>query len=130
MNRKKKKENDMGYESRFYVVEKTDTKSHDTEKTFAEIIAVFNLCKIGESLYLKLIKDAPNTDSFVYADDGNTKIFEDDHGDPLKEMTVQEVITAIEELNSDYRRFAPFIAFLKALDPEKWRDLAILHYGY
>jgi len=88
------------------------------------------LCKIGEGLYLKLIKNAPETDSFVYADDGDTKIFKDDYGSPLKEMTVQEVIKAIEELNSDYRRFAPFLAFLRALDPEKWGDLAILHFGY
>jgi hypothetical protein len=47
-------------------------------------------------------------------------------------MTLREAINILEESASrdDYRRYAPCIALLNGFDESKWRNLAVLHYGY
>jgi hypothetical protein len=120
----------MGYESRFYVIEKSTLKP-DNGKVFSSIIAMFDMCKLGyESSTMKLVQKAKETDCYIYADDGNTKILKDKYDEFLKEIPVDDLIVALKKDDDGYRRIKPFVAFLKSLDATKWRELKVLHFGY
>ena len=76
----------MGYESRIYIVRKTDTIGwRNPGMRFAEVLMTFNLGRISVDLERWLHKQRP-TDCFIYADDGNTEIIDDRCGDPLREI--------------------------------------------
>lgn len=120
----------MGYESRLYIVQKTTSFGCDTNLRWAEKIAVFNLCKVpAVSDKMRAYKE---TDAFIYADDGNTEITTDDYGKPLKEIPVADAIVILEAAaeHDNYWRYRPCIAFLKAVQEEKQKDVVVLHYGY
>lgn len=121
----------MGYESRLYVVRKTNVSGYNTNLRFAQKIAVFDLCKVpavsGRMIAYR------NTDSFVYADDGNTEIVKDGYGDTLKEIPLADAIEIMEyaERTEDYYwRYKPCIALLKAVQEYGQGDIVVLHYGY
>lgn len=119
----------MGYESRLYVVKKT-TLPGENNLRFAQKIAVFNLCKVpAVSEKMRAYK---STDSFIYADDGNTEIVKDDYGDTLKEIPLADAISILEDAadKDDYWRYRPCIAFLKALQDCAPCEIVVLHYGY
>lgn len=115
----------MGYESRLYVIQ----KSHIVESNnmrWCEVIASFNLCKSDIDF-----RKYPDTDSFFY--EGNKEIVEDCYGDHLKELTLQEAITEIENAIARYRyrRWKPILGLLKGFNEDEWgNDLRVLHYGY
>ena len=116
----------MGYESKLYVVDKHDWKWCDEK--WGEVIASFDLCcvPINFSQY-------PTTDCYIIADDGNTKITEDQYGSPLKEVPVKDMINMIEkeiEADEDYRRYQPCLNLLKGFDLSRWENLVVLHYGH
>jgi len=118
----------MGYESRIYIVNKRN-KLETEEKRYAEIIAVFNMCKFDS--FEGIFKT--ETDCYIYADDGNTQIMEDCYGKPLKESPISDVITYLEEYQTErehYRCVAPLLGLLKSFDITEWENLAVLHYGY
>lgn len=126
----------MGYESKLYVVQKYDTIYTECGKRYyADIIATFKLSKIGG---YDLFNRYPATDCFIYADDGNTHITEDDYGDPLREIPIPDAIKIIEgemkkELESGvkpYNRWQPCLSLLKGFNLAEWKDLVVLHYGY
>ena len=122
----------MGYESRLYVVDKTNGKisGRNGVRYWADVIATFNLCKVyGVS---DKMREYPETDCFIYADDGNTEIVEDRYGDVMKEIPIEDAIKIIEEasMHDGYRRYAPCLALLKSFDKIQWRNLVVLHYGY
>jgi hypothetical protein len=113
----------MGYESRFYIVNKLGS--------YGEKIAVFNMCKVPK-LY-NVIKDYPKTDIFIYADDGDTHITEDCYGKPLIEIPVNDMIYHLRnviEHDIHYRRYKPFLRMLLSFDTPEWENLVVLHYGY
>lgn len=119
----------MGYESKIYIVEKSSRSKESGEKRYASVIAMFNMCKFGAfgDIFTK------ETDCYIYADDGNTEILEDNYGEPLKEADIEDVIEYLENYettNDYYRRVAPLLALLKNLDPGKWKDISVLHYGH
>jgi hypothetical protein len=119
----------MGYESRLYVVEKSNlSKDPDIDKVWAEVIAVFNLCVVPG---LNLSK-YPETDCFFY--DGDKRVTEDRYGAPLIEVPIPDMIQCIEEARAndpdDYRRWQPCLQLLKGFDESRWGRLAVLHYGY
>jgi len=119
----------MGYESRLYVVNKRGYVSGETNKQWAEVIAVFNMCKFGafNDIFLK------ETDCYLYADDGNTEITKDRYGDSLKEASIEDVIAYLENYvvtKEHYRRVEPILRLLKGFDSSEWDDLVVLHYGY
>lgn len=127
-----RKENVMSYESRLYIVDKTKLTEviNGKEMRWGEVISVFNLCNasaVGEKM-----RKYPETDVFIYADDGNTIILEDSYGDALKEIPIHEAIKIIEEAASKdkYRRYVPCINMLKGFELSKWSNLVVLHYGY
>lgn len=128
-----KGDNIMGYESRLYVVDKhKDMKNEDLGLVWASVIAVYDLSKVGEDFVSK-VRAFPDTDCYVYADDGNTQIVEDCYGAKLKEIPLNEMIAILAYeigVNSYYRRFKPILALLMAFDPKDWDNLVVLHYGY
>lgn len=119
----------MGYESRLYVVDKCDKFSFE-DRCCGEVIAMFNLCKVY-SVSDKM-RQYPETDCYIYADDGNTHIIEDRYGDIMREIPIEDAIKIIEEAseNDYYRRYAPCLALLKSFDKSQWKNLVVLHYGY
>lgn len=121
----------MGYESRFYVVNKYKSNYKDEGFYYGEKIAAFNMCKVPR-LY-DAIKNYPKTDTFIYADDGNTHITEDKYGEPLIEIPINDMIYHLHNvINSDsfYRRYKPFLYMLLGFNLSNWNDLIVLHYGY
>ena len=121
----------MGYESRLYVLRKSKSQtSPESGLRWAEKIAVFNLCKVpAVSDKLRAHK---STDSFIYADDGNTEIVKDDYGETLKEIPLADAIKILEDAatKDDYWRYKPCIALLKAVQEYGQGDIVFLHYGY
>lgn len=124
----------MGYESKLFVVQKSYFRE-DPGKNYAEVIAMFHMCKFP--FLANFMCSAKETNCYIYADDGNTRIEEDMYGKPLTEAPVNDVITVLERaLNNgeDYRRIKPVLSFLKALQHQKeqgqWGDVVVLHYGY
>ena len=123
----------MGYESKLYVVRKSKN-FYGEDKRYGEKIAEFDMCKFY-ALSDKLRKQ-PNTDCYVYADDGNTRIIEDCYGEELTEATPKFVIDVLEKIladGEDYWRIYPLLAFLKSLVEQKiWQseNIVVLHYGH
>jgi hypothetical protein len=121
----------MGYESRLYVVEKSMLlKDSDIGLRFAEVIARFDLSKVYA--VSDIFRTYPKTDSFIYEDNGNTRIIDDCYGETLTEIPIKDAIEILENAASkdDYRRYAPIIALLRGFDLNQWGDLVVLHYGY
>ena len=124
----------MGYESKLYVVEKTNVI--DNEKRYACVIAMFDMSKF--EFLSDIMRDCPETDCYFYADDGNTRVLDDCYGRPLTEASIDEVVTILELSvfnGENYRRIFPVMAFLKNMfDQQKngiWKNnIAVLHYGY
>ena len=120
----------MGYESKFYVIDKSNLEKEDGSR-WGEVIAVFDMCKVYE--LVDKIKNYSPTNAYIFADDGNTEITEDRYNDPLTEIPIKDMIEILEELKpvmGSYRRYEPFLQMLKAFDTEEWHELVILHYGY
>lgn len=119
----------MGYESRLYVVDKTDLPGYEyPDHKYAQVVAMFDLGKA--ELHNSMFRP---TDCYIYASDGNTEIVADDYGDPLKELPIPEVIKLLEERKvkyPGYRRWQPCISLLKSFDGRQWKNLVVLHYGY
>lgn len=122
----------MGYESRLFVVNKTNQHGGDDKSkiVWAEKIASFNLCKVCD--VSDKMRKYPATNAYIYADDGNTEIVSDAYGEPLREIPISDAIKIIEDAAKidNYRRFAPCLQLLKGFDPSEWGDLVVLHYGY
>ena len=120
----------MGYESKIYIVNKTDSIFGDEPKKYASVIATFDLCKMGYGGFTQLFNK--ETDCYFYADDGNTKILEDCYGDSLKECDIKELKEWFKNKikEDDYRRLKPFYALVKSFNKKQWKDLAIIHYGH
>lgn len=124
----------MGYESRLYVIEKTNIKNccgAAAGMRYGIIIAIFEMGKVPS--VSGTFRAYPKTDAFVYESDGNTEIVVDDCGDPLTEIPLDDALRIIEADNSfeSYRRHKPLIAFLKAIDTREWRhEICVLHYGH
>ena len=123
----------MGYESRFYIVDKTDIKSLDGKRYWAQVIAMFDLCKVY-AVSSPIQDKYPATDAYIYADDGNTEITKDKYGEPLIEIPIDDLIQLIEKVITSegyyYRRYNPFLQLLKGFNKSDWRNLVVLHYGH
>ena len=123
----------MGYESKLYIVEKS-MRFNGENKCYAEVLAMFDMCKI----YPVVPVFKKEADCYFYADDGDTEVLTDCYGDPIKEASLEDVISAIKQdikNSGEYRRYDPLLAALEVYkeqqDAEVWgRPLAVLHYGY
>lgn len=127
----------MGYESRFYIVEKHGNnlgKEMTGGRTmyYGEKIAMFNMCKVYH--IVDRIKSFPNTETYIYSDDGDTMILEDMYGEALTEIPLDKMANIVREVMENneygYRRYKPFLAMLEAFELSGWNNLVVLHYGY
>lgn len=121
----------MGYESKFYIVNKTTQKSLDNKRYWGQVIAMFDLCKAP--MVYDRIREYPKTDVYIYADDGNTVIDEDAYGADMIEIPIADMIQIIEKVITSedyYRRYNPFLQMLKGFNKSDWSNLVVLHYGY
>lgn len=124
----------MGYESRLYVVNKTDMETSviegDVERRmkWGELLATFNMCVLGNECYP--LWSGNETDCAFY--DGHEYPIRDKYDKPLTENTVKDTIAVLEEAEraTHYRRHQQVIAFLKAIDESEWDNVVVLHYGY
>lgn len=123
----------MGYESRLYVIKKSTFESSDSGKRYGEIVAMFDLCKVSDIDFSKY----PETEYYIYAENGDKETIKDKYGDPLRELTLEQVVKEIEDamsLEPHYRRFKPCLSLLrefKDTNLSQWGgELAVLHYGY
>ena len=126
----------MGYESKIYIVKKHSRLSIDEDKSYAEVIAMFDLKKcspINEFIAERL----PATDCYIYADDGNTPIIEDCYGKPLREISVDKMIRMKDKASPYYILFSGYttMRMLRAALDEMIKqddvyDKVCLHYGH
>jgi len=100
-------------------------------------VATFDLSKM-DGAFSKLAGEA-NAETkarrvrpAVYASDGDTMIWCDLYGDALGVMTLPDVIAALRADDDGYRRIAPAIALLEALDVGQFEHdgLRVLHFGH
>ena len=126
----------MGYESRLYIVVKSDTNFNpETNFLFAEVIAEFNMCKFPE-LYSLFIKEGIKTNCAFYR--GDDEITEDMYGEPLRELSVEKVIDGLNKIiasygnKSFYWRLPPLLAMLEKFSESQdiYHPLTVLHFGY
>lgn len=127
----------MGYESKLYVVEKTGCIDdfNGKQKRYARVIAMFDMCRID--FLSDMLREAPETDCYIYADDGDTPILEDCYGRSLTEVSVDEIVNflgaAVIE-GETYRRIYPTLSFLKTISDQQrsgaWKNIVVLHYGH
>lgn len=100
------------------------------EINYGEIIARFDLCKIGYDSFYDIFKTPIEYE--IFAEDNNHKTNTDNYGDHIKSADFSTVIDWLETngRKMNYRRIAPFLAMLKGFDLSAWKDLEIVHYGY
>ena len=124
----------MGYESRLYVVRKSDFKDDETGLYWCENIARINLSKVDACVIDGIAKYGKPTECYLVH--GEVESNKDCYGDVMTELTVEDMITILKEAvnNSDYRRYPPALAMLESFRQGEmygmWDDLAVLHYGY
>ena len=124
----------MGYESKLYVVQKMGW-INEKKKTFAQVIAMFDMCQYYS--LSNVLRDKPETNCYIYSDDGESEITEDKYGRPLTESDIKTVIDILEKdiaKGENYRRILPLLSTLKAFEKQiqegLWGDIIVLHYGY
>lgn len=118
----------MGYESKLYIVRKTHVRRN--EGICAEKIAEFSLSKCPP--IESCMEKQQETDCYIYADDGITKILEDRYGKKLTEAPLSTVIAAIEKAiqdGDDHWILPPVLTALKAFEAQNM-NLTVLHCGY
>ena len=123
----------MGYESKIYVVQEYEPFKEGI-KPYGEVIAMFDLCKMGWDIYYrKSFRDLFNQERTCdfYSDDGNTVIEEDCYGDEIQKADPKEVIKWLRAFikDSDYWRANLFYKFLLEME-KSGNGYSLYHYGY
>jgi hypothetical protein len=125
----------MGYDSRLYIVRKTNVPVGDDIHSYAETMAIYEMCVFPP--FQKLFNEkCPVTQHSPC--EGDNDILLDKYGEPLRERTLEEVLDCLDQiivLDDDMAhcaRIAPLQALLKALTgiQNDWYRLAVLHYGH
>jgi hypothetical protein len=126
----------MGYDSRLYIIRKTDLPiGEDGKFMYAETMAVYEMCVFPpfQTLFGKACLE---TKHCLCIDD--EEIVEDVYGEPLRERSLADVIDCLDRViaqnddTSRYERIRPLLALLQGFrDIENdWYRLAVLHYGH
>lgn len=117
----------MGYESRVLVVNVHRYPSLDF--CYAQIVADVRLSKMGSEFHSLFDKEI-DFDIFI-DDDEEARV--DKYGDTLKEAGLDEILAWLKaEINNSnpHRRIPLLYGTLSSLDPNRWEELHIIHYGY
>lgn len=132
----------MGYTHRFYIVKKTKSFGIDETENlrYAFELARFDIGK--NDLLGKKLDEFPATDCFIYMDDGNTPLIEDDYGDKLKEIPLMDMCYIIDTFvhtikNDDIFNKAVYDSFYNYLtklnkynkESEALKDVVVLYCG-
>ena len=124
----------MGYESRIYIVLKSNLSPDENGRVYAQMLMMYDLCKMGwTGQFHALLSEAEfNTDVYFYDDTGNNKVTEDRYGDSLKELPIKQLIDALKADDDGYRRIKPLRKILQTLHRMEpaFQGMKILHYGY
>jgi len=132
----------MGYESRLFIVNrKSIKKKNKPPYIYGSKIAEFDLCKMGyDRINGKMFSEIFNIDlDFeIFSDDccpdcgAEINLSIDRYGEKCKGAKIETVIGWLEafEQRDHYRRIPPILAYLKALQPDEWAELLVIHYGY
>ena len=115
----------MGYESRIYIVWKSDVGTAFVNKKYGQIIARFDLGKVGGVPCCR-----KESDYYIY--EGNKAVTEDLYGDSLKQCSIGEFVNWINSLGrEDKKYFMPIKSYIAALLKYYTSDdMAVIHYGY
>lgn len=121
----------MGYEMRFYVVNKMPVKDQieNGEFYYGQTIAMYDYCC---DYYLAdfINKNSKPTDTYIYV--GEEQVIKDCYGEFLAEININDLLEYLRNDKEEYRRKLPFIKMLEGFKEEKhhFEHLAILRYGY
>ena len=122
----------MGYESRFYVINKFGNPN-DEGSCYAEAIAVFDMCKVW-GISKHFTEPLINIDFYPIDDRSEDEGYlkEDLYGDTLKVLPIAKAIEVLKEKydDKDYRRYQPFLCMLEGFDESQWDELLVVHFGY
>jgi len=133
----------MAYRHRFYVVKKTKSFGIDETENlrYAYVLARFDLDR-NDNLKHKLdTANLPVTDSFIYMDNGDNPLIEDDYGDKLKEISVMDLLyilnpygptNDLDEYNiAIYQSFYYYLTRLNShmKNSTALKDIVVLHCG-
>jgi hypothetical protein len=121
----------MGYEIKMYVVESRGTLD-EGGATYASVVGMVDLCKMNSrGPVCALDEKRPKKPAlYIFANDGNTKIENDDYGKPLGVYKPQEFLHALKKDEPRYRRTKMAIALLESAMPEFDDELRVLTYGH
>ena len=128
----------MGYESKFYIGYKSrrpDTVDNAEKKySYFTIIASFDMCRMSNDFFTKVLNDAKVSNCYGYFNDDNVPVTTDLYGDEFKEISIEKMIAFLkqDESRNHYRRIPPFLSLLESFNKSKseWNELTVLHYGY
>lgn len=118
----------MGYESKLYIVEESDFKiPSDNGKVCADVIGMIDLrvCYPITEVFTKV------ANGYMYADDGNTRIEEDNYGKPIRVAEIDDVIKCLNKIYREegYNRAKIASDFLKSI--KKYRPTCVVyHFGH
>lgn len=122
----------MGYEMKFYVVNKLPTGE---DLKYGQIVAMYDYCQ-DYNLADFIDKNSKPTDTYIYVNEKETT--KDMYGKPLAEISVDALLTYLESNPCcAYRRYWPLVSLLRGFkevqdepDNETFEDLVVLRYGY
>jgi hypothetical protein len=123
----------MGYESRLYVIRKTDVRV-DGKYKYAETLVEYEMGVFPP--FQKLFNDGKRASTEYAPCRGDDYIVEDMYGDSLSEASIDEVLDFLDQLivleGVHYERVDPLRALLGEYNKiqNNWYRLAILHYGH
>jgi hypothetical protein len=125
----------MSYESRLYVIRKTDVLAEGKHK-YAETLVEYEMGVFPP--FQKLFNDGKHPATEYAPCRGDDCIVKDMYGDPLIEAGIDEILECLDRvitLGGDIsrnERVAPLKAMLEEFKKieNSWYRLAILHYGH
>lgn len=124
----------MGYDMRFYVVNRHDnTKIEKEDKDFhyGEVIASYEYC-VDYDLARFIDNNSKPTDTYIWIDGKENETVVDCYGDLMKDIDLDELLIYLYDNQDTYRRQLPFIKMLEGFKQVKnqFEDLRILMYGH
>lgn len=119
----------MGYESRVFVVDRTEHKMEDN-LVYAEKIADIKMCSMYDGFTDLFDKEV---DYELYVDNADESTKTDRYGKVMTYTDCKTVIDYLEKLiadGKDYRRLTVLLGLLKGFNEDEWENIQVVHYGY
>ena len=127
----------MGYDMRFYVVNKQGLRSDIDGQAYyyGDIVASYEYC-VDYGLATFVHDNSKPTDTYIYINDKET--VKDCYGEFLQEIDIDTLLHRLEEKPCmEYRRYWPFVSLLRGFkevqdepDNEHFGNLVVLMYGH